>query len=123
LPKSEGELAVCEDSGCDGVAVDVDFAMKHAREAAQRGEIDAMLAMGPHLAAGQVNPDEVMAWGLVHASLLQRGCGGNGFSVREMKSTLSTLNANNITPQARILAEHYWQDYGSQMISNIGCAP
>jgi hypothetical protein len=80
-----------------------------------------MLAMGPHLSAGQINPNEVMAWDLVHASLLQRGCGGNGFSVREMRSTLSTLNANNITPQARILAEQYWSDYGSQMMANIGC--
>jgi TPR repeat protein len=122
LPRSEAELAVCEYSGCDGVAVDPDAAITHAREAAQRGEIDAMLAIGPHLTAGQLSPDEVMAWGLVHASLLQQGCGGNGFSVREMKSTLSTLNANNITPQARALAEQYWQEYGAQMMSNIGCS-
>jgi TPR repeat protein len=123
LPRSEGELAVCEYSGCEGVAVDPDTAIKHAREAAQRGEIDAMLAMGPHLPAGQVDPHEVMAWGLVLASLIQRGCAGNGFTVREMKSTLSTLNANNITPQARALAEQYWQDYGAQMMENLGCSP
>jgi TPR repeat protein len=122
LPRSEGELAVCEYSGCDGVDVDVDAAIEHAREAAQRGEIDAMLAMGPHLPAGLVNPDEVMAWGLVHASLLQRGCEGNGFSVRETKGTLSSLNANNITPQARTLAEQYWSDYGAQITANIGCS-
>jgi len=121
LPRSEAELAVCEYSGCDGVAVDPDAAIKHAREAAQRGEIDAMLVIGPHLSAGQINPDEVMAWGLVHASLLQRGCGGNGFSVREMKNTLSTLNAKNITSEARALAEQYWSDYGALMMANLGC--
>jgi hypothetical protein len=121
LPRSEAELAVCEYSGCDGVAVDTDAAIKHAREAAQRGEIDAMLVMGPHLSAGQVDPNEVMAWGLVHASLVQQGCAGNGFSVREMKSTLGTLNANNITAQARELAEQYWSDYGKQMMANLGC--
>lgn len=121
LPRSEAELAVCEYSGCDGVAVDVDAAITHAREAAQRGAIDAILVMGPHLTAGQISPDEVMAWALVHASLVQQGCAGIGLSVREMKSTLGTLNANNITPQARILAEQYWQDYRAQMMANIGC--
>jgi hypothetical protein len=122
LATSEQALAFCEYSGCDGVAVDVDAAIKHAREAAQRGAIAAMLTIGPQLPAGQLSPDEVKAWGLVQASLLQRGCGGNGFSVREMKSILSTLNANNILAQARVLAEQYWQEYGAQMMSNIGCS-
>jgi TPR repeat protein len=122
LATSEQQLAFCEYSGCDGVTPDIDSAIKHAREAAQAGAIDAMLAIGPHLPAGQINPDEIVAWGLVHASLLQQGCGGNGFSVREMKGILSTLNANNISTQARSLAEQYWQDYGAQMMSNIGCS-
>jgi len=102
LANSEQQLALCEYSGCDGVAVDADAdaAVKHAREAAQRGAIDAMLTIGPHLPAGEISPDEVMAWGLVQTSLQQRGCGGNGF-VREMKSNSS---------QARTLAEKYWQD-------------
>jgi hypothetical protein len=97
--------------------------LQHARPSAGASmrEIDGMLAMGPHLSAGQVDPNEVMAWGLVHASLVQQGCGGNGFSVREMKSTLGTLNANNITAQARELAEQYWQEFGAQMMANIGC--
>jgi TPR repeat protein len=122
LPRSESQLAMCEYSGCDGVAVDVNAAITHAREAAQRGAIDAMLTIGPRLPAGQLDPNEVAAWGLIQASLQQAGCGGNGFSVREMKSISNTLNANNISAQAHTLAEQYWQDYGAQMMSNIGCA-
>jgi len=121
LPRSETQLAVCEYSGCDGVAVDVNAAIKHAREAAQRGSPDAILSIGPHLPAGQLDPNEVAAWSLVQASLQQRGCGGNGFSVREMKSISSTLNANNVSAEAHALAEQYWQKYGAQMMSNIGC--
>jgi TPR repeat protein len=121
LATSEQQLALCEYSGCDGVAVDVDAAITHAREAAQRGAIDAMLAIGPHLPAGQISPDEVAAWGLVQASLQQQGCGGSGFSVRTLKSITSTLNANNISAQAHALAEQYWQEYGAQMMANIGC--
>lgn len=120
LPRSEMQLAICEYSGCDGVPVDVDAAIKHAREAAQRGAIDAMLTIGPQLPAGQISPDEVTAWGLVQASLQQRGCGGNGFSVREMNGIVSTLNAKNISANARTLAEQYWQEYGAQMMRNIG---
>ncbi|HSZ09223.1 MAG TPA: hypothetical protein VK794_11865 [Steroidobacteraceae bacterium] len=121
LATSEQQLAFCEYSGCDGVAVDVAAAITHAREAAQRGAIDAVLAIGPNLPAGQISPDEVTAWGLVQASLQQQGCGGNGFSVRTMKSITGTLNANNISAQARVLAERYWQEYGAQMLANIGC--
>jgi hypothetical protein len=123
LATSEQQLALCEYSGCDGVAVNVDAAIIHAREGAQRGAIDAMLAIGPHLPAGQLSPDEVMAWGLVQASLQQEGCGGGGFSVGTMKRITSTLNANNISAQARVLAEQYWQEYGAQMMSGIGCSP
>jgi len=116
LATSEQQLALCEYSGCD------DAAIMHAREAAQRGAIDAMLFIGPHLPAGQLSPDEVTAWGLVQASLQQQGCGGSGFSARTMKSITSTLNANNISAQARVLAEQYWLEYGAQMMANIGCA-
>jgi hypothetical protein len=121
LPRSESQLAICEYSGCDGVTVDVDAAIKHAREAAQRGTIDGVLAIGPRLPAGQIDPNEVAAWSLVQASLQQDGCGTGGFSVRDMKRISSTLNANNISAQARALAQQYWQDYGAQMMTNLGC--
>jgi hypothetical protein len=81
-----------------------------------------MVSIGPHIAAGQLSPEEASAWALVRASLQQAGCGGIGFSVRDMKVISSTLNANNISPQARALAEQYWREYGPQMMSNIGCA-
>ena len=121
LANSEQQLAICEYSGCNGVIVDADAAIQHAREAAQAGAISAMLAMGPHLPAGQVNPDEVVAWSLIDASLQQQGCTGNGLSAQSMKSILSTLNANNITPQSRALAEQYWSEYGLQIKANLGC--
>jgi hypothetical protein len=122
LPRAESVLASCEYFGCDGIAVDVSAAIKHAREAAQRGEIDAILGIGAHLPAGQLDPNEVVAWGLIRASLQQRGCGGDVFDVQSMTRIVSTLHANTISAQARALAEQYWRDYGAQMMSNIGCA-
>jgi hypothetical protein len=121
LPRSELQLAVCEYSGCDGVTVDLDAAIKHAREAAQRGSPDAIVYIGPHVPAGQLDPNEVTAWGLVQASLGQRGCGGDVLSIRSLTRIVNTLNAKNISAEARMLAEQYWRDYGSQMMSNIGC--
>jgi len=123
LPRSELQLAVCEYLGCDGVAVDMDAAIKHAREAAQRGAPDAIVYIGPHVPAGQLDPNQVTAWGLVQASLEQRGCGGDGFSIRSLTRIVNTLNAKNISAQARALAEQYWRTYGVQMMSNIGCTP
>jgi TPR repeat protein len=123
LPRSEAQLATCEYSGCDGVAVDVNEAVKHAREAAQRGSPEAMTSIGPHLPASQLDPNEVAAWGVIQASLQQSGCGGNGFSVREMKSISNTLSANNLSVQARALAEQYWLEYGVQIMANLGCTP
>jgi TPR repeat protein len=121
LANSEQQLAFCEYSGCDGVAVDVNAAIKHAREAAQRGEIDAIVSIAPHIPAGQLNPDEAAAWGLVQASLQQRGCGGSGFSVRKMTGIVNTLNAKNISAGARALAEQYWQDHSAQIMANLRC--
>jgi TPR repeat protein len=121
LPRSESQLAVCEYSGCDGVAVDVSAAIEHARDAAKRGSLDAIVSIGPHIPAGQLDPNEVVAWGLIKAGLEQAGCGGDGFSVRAMTRIVNTLNAKNISDQARARAEQYWQAYGAQMMSNIGC--
>jgi hypothetical protein len=121
LPRSESQLAVCEFSGCDGVAVDVDAAILHAREAAQRGSPEAMAYIGPHVPAGQLNPNEVTAWGLIQASLEQKGCGGGGFEIRTVKNMVNTLHANTISADARALAEQYWQEYGAQMMSILGC--
>jgi hypothetical protein len=121
LPNAEAALAVCEYSGCAGITPDIALAVSHARDAAEKGSIDAMIAIGPHLSASQIDPDEVAAWKLVNASLQQQGCGGNGFSVQWMKSTTTTLASIGISPRARTLADQYWRDYGPQMMGNLGC--
>jgi hypothetical protein len=122
LPRSESELAICEYSGCIGITPDVDSAITHAREAAQRGVIDAMIAIAPHLSQSQIDPDEVSAWGLVEASLEQQGCAGyTGISLQWMKSLTSRLSSPTITSNAETLANQYWQEYGTQMLRNSGC--
>jgi TPR repeat protein len=121
LPAAEGQLALCEFNGCPGIEPDISSAVTHAREAAQRGSYDAMLEIGPQLQASQIDPDEVAAWNLVYASLEQLGCAGQTISVRLMKSVSYTLHSPAIATNARTLAEKYWQDYGSQILSNLGC--
>jgi TPR repeat protein len=121
LPTAEAELAVCEYSGCAGITPDLVTAVAHARDAAEKGSIDAMIAIGPHLSVSQIDPDEVTAWKLVNASLQQQGCAGNGFTVSWMKSTTSILASTSVSPRARILADQYWRDYGSRMMVNLGC--
>jgi hypothetical protein len=124
IPASKGELAQCEYFGeCPGIAIDIDAAIVNAREAAQAGDINALLRIGPHLPAGQMDPDEVGAWRLINASLLNQGCGGPVFTVRQMQNITGTLNAKTITPEARALAEQYWSNYGAQMMANLGCSP
>ncbi len=121
LARSEAELAVCEYSGCDGVDVNLANSVAHAREAAERGVPDAITTIGPHIPVSLVDPDEVSAWGLVSASIELQGCAGHGFSVRWMKGILQTLDSPRISPEARALAEQYWQSYGEQIQSNLGC--
>jgi TPR repeat protein len=121
LPRSETQLAVCEYYGCPGVSPDLNAARTHAREAAQRGSIDGMIEIGPHLPLAQINPDEVAAWSIVRASLALQGCDTGGFSVREMKATTAVLSATSISTNARHLAEQYWQQYGPQIVANLAC--
>jgi hypothetical protein len=99
----------------------VTAAVTDAVAAAERGAIDAVVSLGPHLTAAQLDPDAVSAWGLVRAALSQQGCVGTGFSERSMKAVTATLNAGNITDKARALAEQYWQQYGAQIKDNLGC--
>jgi len=124
LPASKAELAVCEYFGeCPGIAIDIEAAIVNAREAAQAGDANALLRIGPHLPPGQMDPNEVAAWGLIDASLNQQGCGVALLTVRQMQNITGTLNAKTITPEARALAEQYWQDYGAQIMGNLGCNP
>jgi hypothetical protein len=121
LPYAESLLAVCEFTGCPGIAADIPAAIAHAREAAQRGSFDAMIQIGPQLQASQIDPDEVAAWSLVGAMLAQQGCAYGGLSVQWMKSQTGTLTSNRVSEKARTLADQYWKDYGTQMMTNIGC--
>jgi TPR repeat protein len=122
IPASKAELAECEYFGeCDGIAIDIDAAIAHAREAAQAGYTSAILRIGPHLPAGQMDPDEIAAWSLIDASLTQQGCAGPIFSVPTMRDITGRLNANNTTAQSRALAERFWSDYGSQIMASLGC--
>jgi TPR repeat protein len=124
MPSSKADLANCEYFGeCEGIPVDIDAAIAHAREAAQDGYFSAILRIGPHLPAGQMDPDEVTAWSLIGASVEQQGCGGNLFTVLEMQNIMSTLNAPNITAAAHEQAENLWSEYGAQIKANLGCDP
>jgi len=122
IPASKGELAACEYFGdCEGIPVDIDAAIVHAREAAQEGYFSAILRIGPHLPAGQIDPNEVTAWSLIDASVEQQGCGGGIFTVRAMQNILGTLSAPSITAAAREQAEQLWSEYGAQIKANLGC--
>ena len=121
LPNAESVLAVCELKGCPGIEADVGSAVAHAREAAQKGRFDAIIQIGLQLQASQMDPDEVTAWNLAGAMLSQQGCSYGGPSVQWLTSATTTLTSNDTSDKARSLAEQYWQEYGAQMMSNIGC--
>jgi hypothetical protein len=121
LPIAEGALAYCEYYGCGGMMIDVASAIEHARDAAQRGSMDSLIDIAPHLQESQIDPDAASAWTVIRASLQQQGCGSNGFRVDWLQQNAATLTSNRITPQVRALAEQYWQAYGAQIRSGLGC--
>jgi hypothetical protein len=105
------------------VSINVQNAVSHAREAAQRGAFDAMIDIGPRHAAGAIDPYEFSAWTLISASTQLQGCGRNGCSVSWMKANTLTLNSTHISPTARVLAEKLWQSYGAQIERDFRCSP
>jgi TPR repeat protein len=121
LPEAESALALCEFNGCPGVEIDIPAAVSDAREAAQRGALTAMLEIGPQLQASMIDPTEVAAWNLVAGALAQKGCSPGGFGTSWMTAAAATLTSKTISIKARSLAEQYWQEYGAQMMTNIGC--
>lgn len=121
LPAAEGELAICEFRGCPGIDLNIASAVTHAREAAQRGSSEAMLEIGPQLQASQIDADEVSAWILVYAALAQQGCVARAIDAQLRRSVSFTLNSSSTASSAKTLAEKYWQDYGAQILSNLGC--
>ena len=120
LPYAESQLAVCEFSGCPGIAIDIPAAVSHAREAAQRGALEAMIEIGPQLQASMIDPNEVAAWNLVGTMLAQQGCSYGPFSGQLITAATNTLTSKKSFDKAKALAEQYWRDYGAQMMSNIG---
>jgi hypothetical protein len=123
LPNAESILAVCEFKGCPGIEPDIPSAVAHAREAAQKGSFDAIIQIGPQLPASQMDPDEVAAWNLARAMLSQQGCSYGELSVQWVTSATSALTSNGASDKAKALAELYWQEYGAQMMADIGCTP
>ena len=121
LPHAESLLAVCEFKGCPGIETDIPSAVAHAREAAQQGSFDAVFQIGPQLQTSLMDPDEVTAWNLVGAMLSQQGCSYGGLAVQSMASAASALTANSVSDKAKALANQYWQQFGAQMMANIGC--
>jgi len=121
LPYAESALAVCEFSGCPGIAIDIPAAVSHAREAARRGALEAMIEIGPQLQASMIDPNEVVAWNLVGTMLAQQGCSYGPFSIELVTAATNTLTAKKSFDKARSLAEQYWRDYGAQIVTNIGC--
>jgi TPR repeat protein len=122
LPYAESALAVCEFSGCPGIAIDIPAAVSHAREAAQRGAFEAMIEIGPQLQASVIDPTEVAAWNLVVTVLAQQGCSYGAFSFPLIAAATNTMTAKKSFDKARALADQYWRDYGAQIMSTIGCA-
>ncbi len=121
LPQAESYLAQCEFRGCADIPVDIPSALTDARDAAERGEFDAMLEIGPQLQASQIDPDEVEAWSLIHAAIDVQGYAGNRISVAMVKSASGTLNSPTVTSHAKALAEQYWQEYGARIMTSLGC--
>lgn len=121
IPAAEADLAFCEYDGCDGAAPDIEAAVTHARHAAQRGVMDALSLLAPHIATGQLDPNEVRAWELVHATLQQLGCSVGSFSVAWMKSTSATLSAPDTSERAHTMANELWSQFGGQIMAEEGC--
>jgi hypothetical protein len=94
-------------------------AVSHAREAAQRGALDAMIEM--LVQASIIDPNEVVAWNLLATMLTQQGCTFGAFSPQWIAAATTTLTTKKSSDQARSLAEQYWRDYSAQIVSNIGC--
>jgi hypothetical protein len=122
LPVAEANLAVCEYRGCEGVAPDVSAALTHTRDAAAKGEVDALLEIGAQLPAWQLSRDEVTSWRLIRASLQQSGCASTGLRVEWMKSNSEANSMASASAVALKLATQLWEAHGRQMMSSLGCA-
>jgi hypothetical protein len=116
IPQAEGNLAICEFYGCGGISADPTAGIRTALSAAEHGFFDALLDIGPHLTPSQLDPTDIEAWKLIHASVdLQ--CGGSWSNVQAMRATLDALSSPAATDAARQRAEQLWAQYGAE----LGC--
>jgi hypothetical protein len=114
IPQAEGNLAICEFYGCGGIEADPAAGIRTALSAAKHGFFDALLDIGPHLGPSQLDPTDVEAWKLIHASVdLQ--CGGSWSNVQSMRATLDALSSPAATDAARQRAEQLWAQYGAEL--------
>ena len=116
IPQAEGTLAICEFSGCDGIAADSTAAIHTALSAAEHGFFEGLQNIAPHLSPSQLDPTDVEAWNLIHASVNLQ-CGESWTNVQAMRSTLDALSSPAATDSARKRAEQLWAQYGAA----LGC--
>jgi TPR repeat protein len=121
LPDAQGELGICEFHGCSGVTVDPAAAIRDARDAAERGSLDAILSIGPKVQQRLLDPLEVSAWTVIQGSLEQQGCGTPGINLIWMNDIEKDLRGDHVTARAQALAQRDWNAYGAQIVANLGC--
>jgi hypothetical protein len=116
IPQAEGNLAICEFYGCNGIAADPTDGIRRALSAAEHGFFDALLEIGPHLGPSQLDPADFEAWKLIKASVDMQ-CGGSWSNVQAMRATLDAFSSPAATDAARQRAEQLWLQYGAE----LGC--
>jgi hypothetical protein len=122
VPEAKAELAECLFNGCDGAQPDHGAAVDAAREAAAEGEPDGIIALGAQLSAGTLSPDEVSAWRLFKASLAAQGCYGDEDAAFGLEPRVASSPSPLPSEAARNLAVTFWQRYGADAMSRLGCA-
>jgi hypothetical protein len=116
IPQAEGSLAICEFYGCGGVSPDSTTAIRTALSAAEHGFFQALAEIAPHSSPSQLDPTEVEAWNLIHASADMQ-CGASWTNVQAMRTTLDALSSSAATDAARKRAAQLWAQYGAE----LGC--
>jgi hypothetical protein len=122
VPEAKAELAQCLFNGCDGAQPDHGAALDAAREAAAEGEPDAIIALGSQLSAGMLSPDEVSAWRLFKASLAAQGCYGDEDAAFGLEPRVASAPSPLPSEVGQNLAVTFWQRYGADAKSRLGCA-
>ncbi len=116
IPQAEGNLATCLFYGCEGIAADPAAGVRTALTAAEHGFFEALLNIAPHLTPNQLDPIDVDAWKLIHASV-EMQCGQSWSNVKAMRATLDALSALPRRSAAQRRAEQLWAQYGA----GLGC--